>query len=169
MGLHDDGEGGYLTNGSIATLILSNTRQEAVTLTHIEPIADRGLEVSYMGHTTCFGGCVGTGYWDDPTVPPIVQRVQGKYPVSIPVDRAAEAKPEHLVFLLRVTPSAIEQLRTGCLWLRALRVTFADGHRGIIDGWGDRTILGVFADDHYLPAAVHPGVQRCALEPGHSP
>jgi len=167
MTLHQAADGSWVTDGSVATPVVSNTGGDKVTITAIEPVADSGLLVTYLGYTTCHHGCVGTGYWGDPSTQSIVEKgTDGHLPVSIPPDDQPGAQPEHLIFLLKIAPSAMQQLRSGCLWLRALRITFADGRHALINGWGNRTVLGAFADDHALPGPTPFGPKRCPLEPG---
>jgi hypothetical protein len=166
MTIHQAADGTWATDGAVATPVVSNTRDNEVTITAIEAVSDPGLLVSYLGHTTCEHGCIGTGYWSDPSTQRIVQQgTDGQFPVTVPRDDQRAAKREHLIFLLRVAPSAMQELRSGCLWLRALRITFADGQHAVINGWGNRTILGAFADDHALPGPVPFGPKRCPLEP----
>jgi hypothetical protein len=166
MTLTQQNDGHFVTGGSLATLTIDNRGLTSRTITHVQSISDEGLIVTYMGHTRCHGGCIGTGSWDDPATQAMFRgSLDGTYPFVLPPRNDPEAGANRVVLRLEVSPRAMNTLRSGCLYLRSLLVTWSDGTQTLVQGWGHRTILGVFADDHALPGSVPYGPDRCPLDP----
>jgi hypothetical protein len=165
--LHEDTTGTkqLVTNDGVATVEVENTGAAAVTIARIDGfVADAGLVVTYIGHTMCERkGCIKTGDWEDADTQRVLSQggIDGRFPIVIPPTKGRPVV--NLIFRLGVGSSGMTRFRTGCLWLRALRVTLADGQHAIVNGFADQTILGAFAETSMLPGQQSPGPGRCPL------
>jgi len=69
------------------SLDLANQTDRTLQIVGIEPTADEGLEVEYIGYSSCRRGCAGVQYWTPETQEQVELGLDGTYPVPVPPDR----------------------------------------------------------------------------------
>lgn len=101
-----------------------NESDKTIRIVRLEPVADEGLHVEYLGHATCRRGCAGAQNWIGDTPAQVRRGLEGFLPITL---RAGE-RQESLTFrLTAIDPHGVETLKTRCLRLRAVKVWLEDG------------------------------------------
>ncbi len=117
---------------AVVSLRTLNTSPVDARVVSIKPEADGELNVRYIGYSTCRGGCVGTGLWNDEETKALVAKgLEGTLPFDLPSLgrlQSGDQKPKFLVFSLRPAPES-RALGQRCLRLHSVTVTLADGSR----------------------------------------
>lgn len=147
--------GAMTTPGGAVSLKVENERTRPLRIVGLEPIADQGLVVTYLGYSHCAQGCPGALSWDDPDVAGLVAKVEGTFPIVVaPMAELAKTNQDLVRLEFRVSvsdPTAITAIRKGCLWLRAMILTLDDGSRMKITAGGRTPLIGVYTSDDALP------------------
>ena len=124
------GVGGLATR-AVMSLALANNTDQTLEIVGIEPATDDGLEVEYIGYSSCRRGCVGTGFWTAETEAQVERGLDGTYPVPVPSNRdlSDDGPPSaHLVFRFGVpTEAGVAALERGCLRLHGVSLELSDG------------------------------------------
>lgn len=138
------GAAGHLeTDGGVASMMLMNNRSHAVRVTHVDVQSDDDLDVSVLGH--CIRACFGAGYWEPRTAAEVAKGIEGTYPLELGPGPDGRHR---LVFRLQVrTEEGVKRLRTGCLVLHTVTLTLDGGEKALVRAFGDRSVVGVHADD----------------------
>jgi hypothetical protein len=126
----DPAPDGGLQASAVMSLDLVNQTDRTLQIVGIEPVADEGLEVEYIGYSSCRRGCAGVQYWTAETEEQVELGLDGTYPVPVPARRdvSEDRPPAHLTFVLNVpTEAGVLALRRGCLRLLGITAGFSDG------------------------------------------
>ena len=127
----DRDDHGGLRGSAVFSLSLTNATERQLEIVSVAPVSDEGLEVEYIGYSSCRRGCVGTGFWTPETEEQVERGLNGTLPVPVRsdrVEREGQPPPVELVFVLRV-PAAdgADALERGCLRLLGIDAELADG------------------------------------------
>lgn len=124
------GDGGLATR-AVMSLALTNSTDRTLEIVGIEPVADEGMEVEYIGYSSCRRGCAGTGYWTPEKQEQVEHGLDGVYPVTVGFSRDATDErppPANLTFVFSVpTEAGVAALERGCLRLLGVNVELRDG------------------------------------------
>lgn len=82
------------TDVALAGQLLMNERSDTIRVTDLEPVAESGMRVTYLGHTTCDRGCPGAIGGKHEAF--FVDRLEGRYPIEV----APNKRDATLVFRL---------------------------------------------------------------------
>lgn len=152
--------GSYATDGGVVSVRLVNLGSSSVTVVGIEPVADDGLTVEYLGYSDCARGCPGALPWDEEAKQRAAQARDGSYPIKLrPLDDILSDNDRAVRLIFRLTAnraSGVEALRAGCLHLRAV----------VLETDRASTMTVSAPDGHWI-AAIHipepfpDGYERC--------
>lgn len=109
--------------GSVMALTLT-TDKRPLHVTAVDPVADDGLKVTYLGWSRCTRGCVGLLKWDDEGKQLARESIDGTVPFDVPVGHHPS-----LTFLLEPEGVGLEMIRTQCLVVYSVVLTLGDGRR----------------------------------------
>ncbi|MGH2380900.1 MAG: hypothetical protein ACRDG7_06720 [Candidatus Limnocylindria bacterium] len=127
---------GGLRASAVMSLSLVNQTQRMIEIVTIEPVADEGLEVEYIGYSSCRRGCAGTQHWTPDTQKRVERGLDGTFPVPVRSDRDEiedRPPPAELTFVMSVpTVSGADALERGCLRLLGINAEFSDGSSAFI-------------------------------------
>jgi hypothetical protein len=130
-------------NGAGIKADLVNRTDEPITITRVEPIADPGVRVTYLGYSTCRRGCPGAEPWTEDTpdldTKELVDRtIDG----TVPLTMRPSPHRLSLLFRVQVEPDGLDAFRRGCRHLRAIRARLRTG----------RTLTVTMLDGHWVAA-----------------
>jgi hypothetical protein len=141
----EESETGYkATNTALVGQLLLNKRSTPVRITHVEPVVETGLRVTYLGHSTCDNGCPGAIRGDDEAM--WVARLDGQYPIELPPNK----RDDTLVFRIEADGAqGAEHLVSDChlhLWKMVMTLDNGErievGYSGGTNDWVMRAHLG---------------------------
>lgn len=142
---------GGLRVSAVMSLSLVNETDRALEIVGIEPVADDGLRVEYIGYSSCRRGCAGVQPWTPETQGQVERGLDGTYPVPVPSSQDASEDrpaPAHLTFVLSVpTEAGVAALQRGCLRLLGANVDFGDGSSAFITGSEGPFVAALRAED----------------------
>lgn len=154
------------TNTALVGQLLLNKRSNPVRITHVEPVVEPGLRVTYLGHSTCDNGCPGAITGEDEAM--WVARLNGQYPIEVPPNK----RDHTLVFRIESDGAqGAEHLATHChLYAWHIIMTLDNGERIAVrygggttkDDWVMRAHLGQPQPEGAAPAcrnaqSINPG------------
>lgn len=146
----EQGAGGGLLAEAVMSFSLASDVDRELEIVSIKPVTDDGLEVEYIGFSSCRRGCAGTGLWTAEKREQVEDGLEGTLPVAVPAEEAAP----HLTFVLRVPSAAgVAALEEGCLRLLGIDVELHDGTSIFIAG----------LDGDYVAALWPEGSNECEL------
>lgn len=158
VSFHTDAAGELTTDGGATSLQIENRSRRPVRVTRVEPIADSGLKASYLGYTTtCARGCAGAVRWSREDAELTRKSLGGVLPITLLPNSQLRAQGQELarlVFRLEVPREGIDRVRRRCLLLRSVRLTLPGGEHIVVNGFANRPVYGVWAEDHALPGAA---------------
>ena len=110
---------GRASPGGVITVRLANLRSSAVTITAIEPVADPGLDVEYVGYSGCARVCPGAEAWTKDAEEVVKRARDGGVPLRLQPNEQTQS----LMFRLRVHERDLPTFISKCvLRLRAVEV-----------------------------------------------
>lgn len=149
--LREGSEGSAETDGGVVSILVDNEGPVPVVIDRMEPVADPGLRVSYIGY--CARSCQGAGRWDPQVEAGVKSGLEGVYPVEV-LPLNVLGRRHRLIFRLEaVGPGAIGVLREGCLVFRSAILTLEDGRRMRVAAFGGRSIAGLYGRAGALPGS----------------
>lgn len=96
-------------------------------MTAVRPVAERTLEVDYLGHAECQRAvCPGAAHNDPMTNADLEKVLVGRVPFVLERDER-----RLLVFALRVTPAGLSTFGQRCLHFDSVELTLRDGSRHV--------------------------------------
>jgi hypothetical protein len=160
--LDRDHDGG-LRASAVMSLGLTNVTDRTLEIVSVEPVADEGLEVEFIGYSTCRRGCAGTQDWTPETAERVERGLDGTLPVPVRSDRndsQDQPPPVELTFVMSVPSAAgADALERGCLRLLGINATFSDDSQTYITSGNGEFVAA-------LRAADEPdGYAGCELNP----
>lgn len=113
---------GLKTPGAVITVRLANLRSTALTIDRLDPVADEGLIVDYLGYSGCTSVCPAAEEWTDDAAQVVARARDGRLPVKLRPNDQTTA----LMFRLRVDEGDVAKFVARCvLRLRGVRVRVA--------------------------------------------
>lgn len=121
-------EGGDKTQGGAIAVRLASTVDYPIEITSIAPVAEAGLNATYVGYSDCTTGCPFAVHWDDRAS----RLLQGAKQGTVPLKLRPRQQDVTLLFRLEVD-GGTDQLVSKCvLRIVAARMRIA-GRSGLID------------------------------------
>lgn len=143
----DQSVNGGLATSAVMSLALANSTDRTLEVVGVETHADEGLQVEYIGYSSCQGGCVGTGFWTAETRARVEGGLDGTYPIPVPSTPYSSGDgppPVHLVFLFSIpTDAGVAALQHGCLRLLGVSLELNDGATVPVDDGGDSFVAAL--------------------------
>ncbi|MGH2385334.1 MAG: hypothetical protein ACRDGB_09840 [Candidatus Limnocylindria bacterium] len=132
-----------LQAAAVMSFSLASDADRQLNIVSIEPVTDDGLEVEYLGFSSCRRGCAGTGLWTAEKQRQVESGLEGHLPVLV----MAEEAPPHLTFVLRVpSETAVHALEGSCLRLLGIDVALDDGTSVFIASHDGEYVAGLWAE-----------------------
>lgn len=138
-----------------AAIVYVDTRRSdpGEPIVGLQPEADPGLSVRYLGFSSCRRGCI-LDRWKRSSRRLVEGSLEGRFPLF-----PTGAGRTRLMFVLRPTPRAYDALRRGCVRLRRVVVRTSSGQAApVIDH------LGAFVAGVELDKPKRSGYRRCFPE-----
>lgn len=136
-----------LLEGATAVVVSVKLESTArhIRATRIEPVADPGLSVTYLGYSYCLRGCPGAGPWNADMQEIAEKGMDGTVPLDIPRD-GKTSRPA-IVLLLQPEGEGIAAVQARCLLVHGLTLDLADGRRVFATFTDGGAIAGVQIPD----------------------
>lgn len=155
-----EANGTLSTDGGVVSVRLVNLGTSGLTATGIEPIADDGLSVEYLGFSDCARGCPGALPWDDEAIERVEEGRDGRFPITlVPLDDVLAENDRTVRLMFRLTvpgDDGMDALLARCLHLRAILLETGSGSTLTVSAGEGHWVAAIRAPDP-LPT----GYQSC--------